>query len=181
MLLRVALHGMTCPLLLRTAATCHFNPNHLLICWPHHSWKTKKMCARCHVQLFVTSWTVIHQAPLSMEFSKQEDWSGLPFPPPRDLPNPGTDPTSPALAGRFLTDESHCIYQSSCPSWWVGILSIAHAQAVPCHSSDPHPCVTGQVQVLMSLGCPIPLWQPILLICSVVWCKIQGSMKDLLD
>ena len=40
---------------------------------------------------FVTPWTVAHQAPLSMGFSRQEYWSGLPFPPPGDLPNPGTE------------------------------------------------------------------------------------------
>ena len=44
------------------------------------------------VQLFVTAWTVAHQAPLFMRFSKQEYWSGLPFPPPRDLTNPGYEP-----------------------------------------------------------------------------------------
>ena len=49
-----------------------------------------------HVQLFVTPWTVAHQAPLSMEFSRQEYWSGLPFP-SEDLPNPGIEPGSPAL------------------------------------------------------------------------------------
>ena len=42
-----------------------------------------------YVQFFVTSWTTACQAPLSMEFSRQEYWSGLPFPPPGDLPNPG--------------------------------------------------------------------------------------------
>ena len=41
---------------------------------------------------FVTPWTVAHQAPLSMEFSRQEYWSGLPFPPPEDLADPGTEP-----------------------------------------------------------------------------------------
>ena len=45
---------------------------------------------------FVTPWTIAYQAPPSMEFSRQEYWSGLPFPPPWDLPNPGTEPTSPA-------------------------------------------------------------------------------------
>ena len=58
------------------------------------------------VQLFVTLWTVAYQAPLSMGFSKQEDWSGLPFPPPGDLPGPGIEtvsPTSTALAGGFFT------------------------------------------------------------------------------
>ena len=50
-------------------------------------------------------WTVAHQAPLSMEFSRQEYWSGLPCPPPEDLPNPETEPASlmsPALAGGFF-------------------------------------------------------------------------------
>ena len=55
------------------------------------------------VQLFMTPWTVAHQAPLSMEFSRPEYQSGLLFPPPGDLPNPGTKPKSPALAGRFFS------------------------------------------------------------------------------
>ena len=57
------------------------------------------------VQLFATIWTVAHQAPLSMGFSRQEHWSGLPFPSPGDPPDPGIEPmsfTSPALAGRFF-------------------------------------------------------------------------------
>jgi len=54
---------------------------------------------------FVTLWTVAHQAPLSMEFSRQEYWSELSFPSPGDLSNPGIEGMSPALAGRFLTTE----------------------------------------------------------------------------
>ena len=53
-------------------------------------------------------WTVAHEAPLSMEFSRQEYWKGLPFPPPGDLPDLRNEPLSPAslaLAGRFLTAE----------------------------------------------------------------------------
>ena len=53
----------------------------------------------------VTPWTTAHQAPLSMGFSRQEYWSGLPFPPPGELSDPGIKPTSPALAGRFFTTE----------------------------------------------------------------------------
>ena len=53
----------------------------------------------------VTSWTIAHQAPLSMEFSRQEYWSGLPFPSVGDLPDPGIKLTSPALAGGFFTAE----------------------------------------------------------------------------
>ena len=48
------------------------------------------------VQLFVTPWTVARQAPLSMGFPRQEYWSGLLFPPPGDLPDPGIEPTSPS-------------------------------------------------------------------------------------
>ena len=58
------------------------------------------------IQLFVTPWTVAHQAPLSTRFSRQEYWSRMPFPPPGDLLNPGIKPRSltfPALAGEFLT------------------------------------------------------------------------------
>ena len=57
----------------------------------------------------VTPWTAAHQAPLSMGFSRQEHWSGLPFPPPGDLPNPGNEPeslTSPALAGELFTPKA---------------------------------------------------------------------------
>ena len=51
----------------------------------------------------MTPRTVAHQAPLSMGFSRQEYWSGLPCPPPGDLPDPGIKPESPALAGKFFT------------------------------------------------------------------------------
>ena len=55
----------------------------------------------------VISWTVARQAPLSMGFSRQEYWSGLPFPPPGDLPDPGMEPTSPVspvlAGGIFMT------------------------------------------------------------------------------
>ena len=59
-----------------------------------------------HVRLCTTPWTVAHLAPLSVGFSRQEYWSGLPCPPPGDLPNPEVKPSSlmsPALAGRFFT------------------------------------------------------------------------------
>ena len=75
----------------------------LAICVDTHS---MKMCVCAQslslVQLFVTPWTVIHQAPLSMEFSRQEPWIGLPFPPPGDLPDPRIELMSlafPALTG----------------------------------------------------------------------------------
>ena len=58
-----------------------------------------------HIRLFATPLTVAHQAPLSMEFSRQEYWNGLPFPTPGDLPDPGIElepPASPTLAGGFF-------------------------------------------------------------------------------
>ena len=57
------------------------------------------------VQLFATLRTVARQASLSMGFSRQEYWSGLPFPSPGDLPNQGIESRSPALAGGFFTTE----------------------------------------------------------------------------
>ena len=55
-----------------------------------------------HVQLFVTPWTVAHQAPPSMEFCRQDYWSGLPFPSPGDLPDPMIEPGCPALRADAL-------------------------------------------------------------------------------
>ena len=57
------------------------------------------------VQLYVTPWTVAYQAPLSMGFSRQECWSGLPFPSPGDLPDPGIEPRSPTLQVDALPSE----------------------------------------------------------------------------
>ena len=72
---------------------------------PHTCSTLQPMWALCvharvlsHAWLFVAPCTVAHQASLSMEFSRREYWSGLPFPPPGDLPHPGIEPTSPALA-----------------------------------------------------------------------------------
>ena len=64
-----------------------------------------KVKSLSRVQLFATPWTVAHQAPTSMGFSRQEYWSGLPFPSPGDLPHPGIEPSSPALQADALTSE----------------------------------------------------------------------------
>ena len=64
------------------------------------------LCMLNHVLTFATPWTIAHQAPLSMEFSRQEYWSGLLFSIPGDLPNPGIKTMSfkyPTLVGRFFT------------------------------------------------------------------------------
>ena len=64
-----------------------------------------KVKSLSRVWLFATPWTVASQAPLSMGFSRQEFWSGLPFPSPGDLPNPGIEPQSPALQADALSSE----------------------------------------------------------------------------
>ena len=86
-----------------------------------------------HVQFFVTLWAVAHQAPLSMGFSRQDYWSGLPLPPPGGLPDPGTEPTcvtSPALAGCFFTTsatrEAPTTLDSVLKSRAVTLLTKAH-------------------------------------------------------
>ena len=64
------------------------------------------------LRLFVTAWSVACQDPLSMGFSRQEYWSGLPCPPPGDLPDPGIEPASPAspaLAGGFFTTSAEAL------------------------------------------------------------------------
>ena len=71
-----------------------------------------------HVQLFATPGTIAHEAPLSMEFSRQESWSGLPFSPPGDLPDPGIKPgslMSPVLAGGFFT--TGATWEAQCNEW----------------------------------------------------------------
>ena len=65
----------------------------------------EKVKSLSRVRLFVTTWTVAYQAPPSMEFSRQEYWSGLPFPSPGDLPDPGIEPGSPALQADALPSE----------------------------------------------------------------------------
>ena len=64
-----------------------------------------KVKSLSHVQLFATPRTVTYQAPPTVKFSRQESWSGLPFPSPGDLPEPGIEPISFALAGGFFTTE----------------------------------------------------------------------------
>ena len=69
-----------------------------------------KVKSLSRVRLFAIPWTVVYQASLSMGFSRQEYWSGLPFPSPGDLPDPGIKPRSPALQGDALPSEPPGIY-----------------------------------------------------------------------
>ena len=87
--------------------------------------RTGKCLSLCCVPLFLTTWTVAHQASLTMAFFQQEYWSGLPFLLPDDLLDPGIEPVSPKLAGVFFTTEPLgkllntlciCVHAQSCPT-----------------------------------------------------------------
>ena len=84
----------------------------MCVCIYTHTYRYIVKSLSC-VRLFVTPWTVAHQAPPSMEFSRQEYWSGLPFPSLGDLPNQGIEPGSPALRADALPSEppGNCIYR----------------------------------------------------------------------
>ena len=115
-------------------------PPHLLFC----AWFTRPgfclhSCCCGLVQLFRNPWIVAQQVPLSMGFSRQEDWSGLPFPSPGDLSDPGTETLSPALAGGFFTTEPPG--QSFIP---VQFSSVAQLCPTPC---DPMNCSTPSLLV----------------------------------
>ena len=80
------------------------------------------------VWLFATPWTVDHQAPLSLEFSRQEYWSALPFPAPGDLPDPGIEPSSVSCIGRRIL--YHFVTWKAPPS--KGCLKYISTQCCPC-------------------------------------------------
>ena len=111
------------------------------------------MCAwvLTYVWLFATPCTVAHQAPLPMGFPRQENWSGLPFPPPGDLSNPGIkpeSPASPALAGRLFTNEPPGKLVSSVVSDSMQSHGLQHAR-FPCLSLTPG---------AYSNSCPLCRW-----------------------
>ena len=127
-------------------------PKPLMWAWPvlgdlyvlsHLKWKWSR------VLLFATPWTVAHQAPPSMQFTRQEYWSGLPFPSPGDLPNPGIEPRPPAL--QALPSEppgkplSHLILTTTCEMGLIILIlgwahwgtkelvsfAVSHKEAIP--------------------------------------------------
>ena len=116
-----------------------------------------------HIQLFATLWTVAHWAPLSMGFSRQEYWSGLPYLPPGDLLNSRIEPTSlisAALAGGFFTTsatwEAPCVCVCVCVllfslkvmSTSLQPIKLQHSR-LPCLSLSPRVC---------SNSCPLSRW-----------------------
>ena len=110
------------------------------------------MCVLSHfsrVQFCATLWTVDHQALLSMVFSRQEYWSGLPCPPPGDLLNPGIEPgslKSPALAGRFFTSKATWEAHSSLTATAAKSLQSCLTLCDPIDGSPPGSPVPGILQ-----------------------------------
>ena len=98
-------------------------------------------CFSC-VRLFSPVWTVASQAPLSMGFSRQEYWSGLPFPPPGDLPDSGIEPESlmsPALAGRFFTTDA---------TWEPNFLYARYHMCTHTHTHNPQSRIPQHVRTV---------------------------------
>ena len=128
--------------------------NLILAMTTHHFYYTpffrsKSVCSSPHLRdivcvlshfshVFATLWTVAHQAPLSMRFSRQGYWSGLPCPPPGDLPDPGIKPISllsPALTGRFFT--------TALPGKWSGFQHMKLPGIYSAHSTCPDALLSG--------------------------------------
>ena len=104
------------------------------------------------VWLFATPWTVAHQTLLSMEFSRQEYWSGLPFPTPGDLPNPGKEPmssVSPTLSGRFYTTAPP---RKPVASSYLGYNDLLLCRLVVNHVSDHSDWGSKVVSILVGKG-----------------------------
>ena len=104
---------------------------------PSKKWKCWSVS---HVQLFATAWTVARQTPLFMEFSRQEYWSGYPFPSLGDLPNPGVKPGSPAFAGGFFT-----IWAGNSKAQW-SLVNSSNIILLPCTKPTSLPIL------ILSLG-----------------------------
>ena len=92
------------------------------------------------VWLFATPWTVAHQAPLSMEFSRQEYWSGL-FPSPGDLPNPGIETKSPVLQADSLQLSQQKVGDSKKTNLAQNISASSHSSCWNCFTVEMSSCV----------------------------------------
>ena len=143
------LSGITMPGLVLSALhviLSNLHKNHELVSpfyWRNWDWAIKISCLRSwifcqnqkvkvkslsRVRLFATPWTVAHQAPPSMGYSRQEYWSGLPIPSPGDLPDPGIESRSPTLQADALTSEPPGKQNSNSKHFPISllILSLTH-------------------------------------------------------
>ena len=118
-----------------------YSQTHRCTCCTQHSLQEQHahvLSSFSHSRLFVTLWTIVCQAPLSMGFSRQEYWSGLPFPPPGHLPEPRIEPTpftSPALAGGFFLTTS-----TTWEAWKSSLWGKLGPQVCRAPACGPLPC-----------------------------------------
>ena len=103
---------------------------------------------------FSTAGTAAHQAPQPGEFSQQEYWSGLPFPSPGDLPDPGVEPASPALAGGFFTPEPLLTKRGLVSRLWAWLTGWCRPRS-PLPSTPPT-CVGGVSRDGGASAAPVP-------------------------
>ena len=125
------------------------------------------VCVPSHVQLFVTPWTIARQTPLSVNFP-QGYWSGLPFPPPGDLPNPGIEPTSPgspALAGVFFTTAHLGSHFFS----WQRLSASAVMKPLVSNPGPTHSC-----RILSLDGCIFSMY----FFCNEWYCDLMCKVKN---
>ena len=108
------------------------------VVWSSGFWSTElpeEMKPLSLVRLFATHWTVTYRAPLPIGFSRQEYWSGLPFPSPGDLPNPGIKPVSPMLRADALLSEppgNRCSNRRlSAHTLFNGLIQLPHSSRFP--------------------------------------------------
>ena len=137
-------------------------------------WKVIRICVRAYLSaqlcltLFKPMGCIAHQAPLSMEFSRQEYWNGLLFPTPGDLPDPGIAPASPALAGKSFTTEPPgkpiwrlVLFSHSFVSNFLRLMD-CRTPGLPVHHQLPEPAqthvhrVTDKIQPSHPLSSPSP-------------------------
>ena len=116
------------------------------LCWVFVAVHKVNVKSLSRARLFATPWAVAYQAPLSMGFSRQERWNGLPFPSPGDLPDPGIEPGSPALGADALPSEpqafSICgerglLFTVGFSSWrllWLQSTGSRHVGSTSCNS-----------------------------------------------
>ena len=142
--------------------------------WPALPWvlseKAKAKSLGC-VRLSATPWTAAYQASLSMGFSRQEYWSRLPFPSLGDLSNPGIEPVSPVLSGRFFTNEPSkkplLVYTDVKRKWLSGMTSLVArtVQNLPAM----------QETWVWSLGKADPLEEGMATHSCILACRIPGT------
>ena len=115
------------------------------------------------VRLLAAPWTVAHQAPLSLGFSRQKYWSGLPFPSPGDLPDPGIEPGSPALQAGSLPSEppKKPMFQGRRHFPKTLLTRLRTADPASLCLKGPFRCVRGNKQGRLPASSGIPCWSPL--------------------